>query len=112
MELHHGEVELELAGGIEVRLCHFPYEGDSGERDRYVEERPVDDGRWLLHGHVHETWRQRGRMINVGVDAWAGRPVSEQRLVELIQSGATDRDPLEWTWPERPVPAAEGGISG
>lgn len=99
--LHRGVVDFELVGGVEVRLCHFPYEGDSGDRDRYAEERPVDDGRWLLHGHVHEKWRQRGRMINVGVDAWAGQPVSEQRIVQLIEAGESDLDRLAWSWPSR-----------
>jgi len=100
-ELHHGEVDLELANGIRVRLCHFPYEGDSSDRDRYVEQRPADDGRWLLHGHVHEKWRQRGRMINVGVDAWAGQPVAESRVVELMDMGESHLDRLDWMWPVR-----------
>lgn len=99
VELHYGSVDLELADGTPVHLCHFPYVGDSGDRDRYTAERPADDGRWLLHGHVHERWRQRGRMINVGVDAWAGVPVPEDRLVDLIGNGESDLDPLSWTWP-------------
>lgn len=97
--LHHGEVSLQIqAGGerVAVRLCHFPYEGDSGERDRYSCHRPLDDGTWLLHGHVHEKWRQRSRMINVGGDAWAGRPVPETRIVELIAAGPQNLDRLEW----------------
>ena len=76
-ELHHGTVELVLPGGVVVHACHFPYVGDSGDLDRHVEDRPIDDGGWLLHGHVHEKWRQRGRMVNVGVDAWGGRPVED-----------------------------------
>lgn len=101
VELHRGEVRLDLVDGTPVRLCHFPYVGDSGDRDRYVEERPADDGCWLLHGHVHEKWRQRGRMINVGVDAWAGQPVSEERLLELVAAGPADQERLDWTRPRR-----------
>lgn len=97
VDLHHGEVALELAGELPVRLCHFPYRGDSGDHDRFVDDRPADDGSWLLHGHVHERWRQRGRMINVGVDAWAGRPVAEDELVALIRTGEGDRAPLDWS---------------
>ncbi len=97
--LHHGVVEMELADGTDLILCHFPYRGDSGDRDRYVDERPTDEGGWLLHGHVHEKWRQRGRMINVGIDVWAGRPVSETQVIELIAGGETDLDRLDWTWP-------------
>lgn len=98
--LHHGSVELvlDIAGkAVPVRLCHFPYEGDSGDRDRYVDARPEDDGSWLLHGHVHERWRQRGRMINVGIDAWAGCPVPESAVAELVAAGPRDLDRLAWS---------------
>jgi calcineurin-like phosphoesterase family protein len=64
-------------------LCHLPYEGDSTHEARYPEFRPKDEGRWLLHGHVHEGWRIRGRMINVGVDAWDFAPVRLETLEQL-----------------------------
>jgi calcineurin-like phosphoesterase family protein len=89
-EVHQGQVTLEVAGR-EVLACHFPYFGDSGDRDRYPDARPADRGQWLLHGHVHERWRQRGRMINVGVDAWSYRPVSEAVLGGLIAAGPRDQ---------------------
>ncbi|MDQ6617987.1 MAG: metallophosphoesterase family protein [Actinomycetota bacterium] len=92
--VHQGDLGLDVAG-IEVRGCHFPYIGDSHDHDRYVEARPVDRGQWLLHGHVHERWRQRGRMINVGVDAWDYRPVSAGALGELIAAGPAERPPVE-----------------
>ena len=103
-ELHHGTVDLTLATNdgdgddeLPVLACHFPYEGDSGDLDRHLDERPVDRGGWLLHGHVHEKWRQRGRMINVGVDAWAGRPVTDADLMTLIAQGEQDLPPLPWS---------------
>jgi len=58
-------VDLTLAGGsdgingaagstgIPARACHFPYWGDSHDEERFAGHRPVDDGRLLLHGHVH-----------------------------------------------------------
>ena len=92
-EVHQGQLEFEVAG-TDVLACHFPYTGDSHDQDRYVEARPVDRGQWLVHGHVHERWRQRGRMINVGVDAWAGRPVSTDALREAMAAGPTDLAPL------------------
>lgn len=76
--------------------CHFPYSGDSQEADRFQGCRPVDRGSWLVHGHIHDAWRQRGRQINVGIDAWGGEPVPEETLVELIQAGAKDLDPIPW----------------
>jgi calcineurin-like phosphoesterase family protein len=77
-------------------MTHFPYEGDSQERDRYSQARPRDEGDWLLHGHVHEAWRQRGRQINVGIDAWGGRPVSIDEITDLIAAGPRDLAPLPW----------------
>jgi calcineurin-like phosphoesterase family protein len=73
-----------------VDACHFPYVGDSHDADRFNDHRPVDKGEWLLHGHVHNAWRQRGRMINVGVDAWGFTPVSEAQLAALIHDGVND----------------------
>ena len=92
-EVHQGTIELTV-GGHAVLAGHFPYHGDSHDHDRFVAERPLDEGRWLLHGHVHERWRQRGRMVNVGVDAWDQRPVDEGRLARLIEAGPADLAPL------------------
>jgi calcineurin-like phosphoesterase family protein len=90
-EVHQGKTRVPVCGRS-LLACHFPYRGDSHDRDRYVEERPTDSGEWLLHGHVHERWRQRGRMINVGVDAWHQQPVSEHELNALIEAGVADID--------------------
>lgn len=97
---------LTLVDGTEVKVSHFPYPDPSIARredrhgrlvgDKFAEWRPVDEGGWLLCGHVHGSWRQRARQINVGVDAWGGRPVSEEALVEIIKQGPTDMDPLPW----------------
>jgi len=82
-EVHQGHIVMPV-GDHTVLASHFPYRGDSHDHDRYVEHRPVDNGEWLLHGHVHERWRQRERMINVGVDAWDCHPVSETDIASLI----------------------------
>jgi calcineurin-like phosphoesterase family protein len=95
-EIHQGTVLVEIAGST-VLANHFPYHGDSLDADRYLDHRPHDRGDWLLHGHVHERWRQRERMINVGVDVWNGTPVSGDQLAELIASGPADRPPLPFT---------------
>lgn len=96
------ETSLTLMDGTHVRIDHFPYASDEpdhvpGRTDRLKAWRPVDDGSWLLCGHVHTAWRQRERMINVGVDAWAGRPVAETDLVEVISAGPADAPVLPWT---------------
>ncbi len=92
-EVRQGAIKLKI-GREQVRACHFPYRGDSNDHDRYVDRRPVDRGEWLLHGHVHERWRQRGRMVNVGVDAWAYSPVSEATLASIIVAGPNDLAPV------------------
>jgi len=81
--IRQGPVTMTV-GSREVVLCHLPYRGDSQEKDRYRAFRPVDEGMWLIHGHIHEKWRQRGRMINVGVDVWEFTPMSEGALVTLM----------------------------
>lgn len=78
---------LSVAGHDAV-VCHFPYVGDSTEGVRYLEHRPRDEGRWLLHGHVHGAWRQRDRMINVGADVWDYRPVALEEVEQLVRAGA------------------------
>lgn len=67
-----------------VRLCHFPYEGDSQENDRHVELRPADDGMPLIHGHIHEVRRIHGHMFNVGVDVNDFTPVHEDAVREWL----------------------------
>lgn len=85
-------------GGRDVELCHFPFSGESeeGREDRYREWRPSSKGQWLFCGHVHDLWRQRGVQINVGIDAWGGRLVSEDQLASLIAAGPRELAPLAW----------------
>jgi calcineurin-like phosphoesterase family protein len=70
----------------EVLVCHLPYRGDIGDTERYGKFRPIDEGMWLLHGHVHEKWRRQGRMVNVGVDVWDFTPVTEQVIAGLMDA--------------------------
>lgn len=73
-------------GGRRIMLSHFPYTGDHTETDRFTAYRLRDEGRWLLHGHVHEAWKvdAENRQINVGVDAWDFAPVQDHTLIEII----------------------------
>ena len=80
-----------LIAGEEVGLCHFPYDGDHTADVRYPEWRPEDNGGWLLHGHVHDLWRQNGRQINVGCDVWDYTPVSDARIAGIILAGTSSR---------------------
>lgn len=58
------------------KLSHFPYRGQEAD-DRKFEQQLEDTGGWLLCGHVHTAWKQKGRMINIGVDQWNFTPVNE-----------------------------------
>jgi calcineurin-like phosphoesterase family protein len=90
-EIRQGVVEYDLLGRS-VKLCHFPYVGDSHDSDRFIPYRPIDEGGWLLHGHIHTSWLQQDRMVNVGVDVWNYRPVADHELAELIDTyDALDR---------------------
>ena len=84
-------------GWMPARLCHFPRH-PAGEYDtRFSEHHPVlHDDEWLLHGHVHDHWRQRGRDINVGIDAWGGRLVSPSEIAELIAAGPNKLESIPW----------------
>lgn len=80
----------------DVNLSHFPYRGDHSSRDRYTKHRPIDDGGWLIHGHVHQHWRQKNRQINVGVDAWAGHPVSLDTIETMMDAGEQFVERIPW----------------
>lgn len=87
------EHEMTIAGQP-VRLSHFPYargEQATGER-RTV--KPIDTGGWLMHGHVHRAWLQRGRQICVAVDAWRFTPVQLSTIELLIDAGPNNLDAL------------------
>lgn len=82
----------------DVLACHFPYAGDSreGHEDRFQDYRPADLGSYLLHGHTHGRWRKNGRMIDVGVDAWGGYPVSFDEVDACFWWGEGHAAALPW----------------
>lgn len=94
-EIHQGAFELDIAG-TQVLVNHFPYVGDG---DRFEKHRPVDTGGWLLHGHVHQRWPLRDRMINVGVDVWDFYAVSEGALADVIAVSNRQRAQAEQARP-------------
>lgn len=70
--------------GRTFNISHFPYTEDHTSDARYADYRPVDDGSWLICGHIHEKWKVKDRQINVGVDQWDFKPVSEDELVNIV----------------------------
>ena len=98
----HKPTPVTLAGET-VRLSHFPYRAEPPESpQRFAQWRPEASREWLLCGHVHNAWRQKGRQINVGVDAWHFSPVNDDTLAALIATGPdnipcpTYSPPPEW----------------
>lgn len=56
--------------------------------DFVLNHHPYPDGvpsicKWLLCGHVHEKWKVKRNMINVGVDQWCFYPVPLYELIKL-----------------------------
>ena len=87
------------APATRVLLSHFPYAGDSRDEDRYAQFRLRDEGIPLLHGHVHESFRERRSKkgtwgINLGVDWWDYRPVSAETLAHHLDDLKHGLDPI------------------
>lgn len=70
-----------IGRGQYFMLAHCPYSGDHVAQERYNQYRLRNDGLALAHGHVHDEWKVRGRMVNVGVDVWDWTPVHLDALV-------------------------------
>lgn len=81
----HKELDITIDGKT-ITLSHYPFVGDNTPEDRFKERRPVDFGQWLLHGHVHDTWKikREQRMINCGVDVHNYTPISEDYIKDVI----------------------------
>ena len=76
-----------------LKLHHMPYSGDHGEKERFTQYRPKDEGLWLLHGHVHTEWKIRGKQVNVGVDQWDYAPVGLDEIKKLVRSADGQTQP-------------------
>jgi len=76
--------------GIEYRLNHLPFiEGLTEYDERFHDKAPIR--KWgkerLLCGHVHNnvSWKYKDYMLNVGVDNWNFKPVSEDKIHEIFE---------------------------
>ena len=80
---------LPLCSGEDVLLCHYPYLDpeftDHAYEGRYEALQPVNEGKWLIHGHVHGQWKFKGKQINVGVDVWQYAPVALDTVLDIIR---------------------------
>lgn len=87
---------LGLSCGEQVLLKHYPYDKGAawllymklfgklaGFRWYYLSY-PVNKGHWLIHGHIHAAPKVKGKQINVNVDSWDFKPVSEAEICRII----------------------------
>jgi calcineurin-like phosphoesterase family protein len=72
--------------GVKVLLSHLPYKSNTEHDQRYIEHRPVDNGEWLFHGHLHGAYKKLGKQIDVGIDAHEMRILSESDMIELMSN--------------------------
>lgn len=77
---------------VEFTVSHFPSSEVriSGEPDRYVDKRPEDVGRPIIHGHTHQlekvTRTAKGTpQISVGVDANNWTPVNGTDILKTLE---------------------------
>lgn len=85
------EIEIEVDGTTHtVRLSHVPSSPErfGGRADKLAFARPVDDGKFLIHGHTHSRDKasDNPRELHVGVDANDFRPVSEDEIKDRIRA--------------------------
>lgn len=71
--------------GTSVMLSHFPYDGDHTGEDRHSQWRLRNLGAPLIHGHVHDAWRTRNNMLNVGVDHWP-TPAPQDAVLDWLEN--------------------------
>lgn len=81
-------VLLEDENGRKVLASHYPYKGDSQEKDRHVELRPQNDGLPLLHGHTHSplVYETDTSQFHVGVDAHEYKPIPMARISKWLNT--------------------------
>lgn len=92
-------------GKVSAQICHFPFKEDHGnfeQEPRYQKLRPQPSElcQVLLHGHVHNAWKvnyfwsdEQKRFIpqiNLGVDVWDWKPISESELLEFSKNCLTE----------------------
>lgn len=102
MTIEPEQMVMEVDGMTRISkflVGHFPYAPKitfDGVDSRYSEYWPEDTGRWLVHGHAHGSWRQRGKQIDVGIDAWGGRLVPIETIASMIELGPAMLDRIPW----------------
>jgi len=87
------DMTMKIAGKY-VKLHHFPYKIPwwktifkkyDMRRNKY---RLKNQGKWLVHGHVHNSWGKINKnQINISCDVWDRYPVNKSTIEKIIQRG-------------------------
>lgn len=81
----HIEMEMDIPEIGLVKFNHLPYNNPGYDDNRYAHFKPTPTGeKYLFHGHVHNSWKLRDNMLNLGVDVWDYKPVSLPEIVEFL----------------------------
>lgn len=73
--------------GRYVTVNHFPYRIEGAEQtQRYYEHRPINQGDWLIHGHIHQNGFVKDKQINVSVEVWDYKPVSQRTIAQIMNN--------------------------
>lgn len=80
------EQSINIEGLGMVKFNHLPYIDPGWDDIRYSQFKPKPTGeKYLFHGHVHNSWKTKGNMINLGVDVWDYKPVALDYLIQYIK---------------------------
>lgn len=80
----YDRLEIELMG-LKIYLSHVPISIPDPHPRKYAAcftQPPPDFYHYWLCGHVHEQWKRKGNVINVGVDQWGYTPRTLAEIVE------------------------------
>ena len=80
------KIEWEIEGKL-ITMNHFPFKGEGDNKDyieRFTDYRlSKHNGLHLVMGHVHDSYKIKDNMVNVGVDVWDYYPVSLEEILNL-----------------------------
>ena len=91
--IHQNLYRFHKINNIQVVLSHFPsnltYESSRCGINKVINV--IDDASYHCNiipricGHVHENWKEKENQLNVGVDVWDFKPVSELEVLEWLK---------------------------
>jgi len=93
---NHDKINIWKYIDIGFSSVHKSFKLPLGNKEIYLVHDPavktaLPNGSILIHGHVHNLWKtmpDKG-LINVGVDVWEFKPVSEEQILELLKDQFT-----------------------